>query len=435
VHGAGGLGPAGRPYRHIKFPDGAVAEAGLEEIWESSPAYLLARRLGLALVAQPAHSSLVLDGQLHPYRLSSDAPRHFAECFGPDLPAFRRWNAAVTSLVAGRRMSMARMSFRSYVSSLDLPYRVRTWIRMMVEAETAVPWDRVGALDGAVEMAPFLVDATLQPREANARIAGGNMGLIDALAASLPDGTVRLGSRVREVRAGRSGVAVVLDGPDGRGRAEQAGHVVLTPPIWALRQIGLEPGLDPASRAAISTLGAATYVKVVLRLRTDRVRLHEAGDEHPFTVVTDGPAGCLYLTDGRPTGRDHVLTMLIHGRCAQRLTGRPHRDVLAESIRALEALETTAGSARRPVPLLGGVAGAVTAAGVVDHRHAVAYWPAAHGRSRFDALSGALRAPHGRVLIGGDTTDSSHSDGAARAGQRMAAVVVGRLEQTSSLAS
>ena len=54
----------------------------------------------------------------------------------------------------------------------------------------------------------------------------------------------------------------------------------------------------------------------------------------------------------------------------------------------------------------------------------MAYWPQRCGRSRFDALATALRAPHGRVLIGGDSTDASHSDGAVRAAQRMAATIV-----------
>ena len=56
---------------------------------------------------------------------------------------------------------------------------------------------------------------------------------------------------------------------------------------------------------------------------------------------------------------------------------------------------------------------------VFDCPRAVAHWPHAAGRSRFDELSVALRSPHGRVLIGGDTTDSSHADGAMRAARRI----------------
>ena len=63
---------------------------------------------------------------------------------------------------------------------------------------------------------------------------------------------------------------------------------------------------------------------------------------------------------------------------------------------------------------------------VFDHPQAVAAWPVALGRSRFDALAAALRRPHGNVLIGGDSTETSHSDGAVRAGLRMAATVLGQ---------
>jgi monoamine oxidase len=47
-------------------------------------------------------------------------------------------------------------------------------------------------------------------------------------------------------------------------------------------------------------------------------------------------------------------------------------------------------------------------------------------RSRFDELADALRKPHGRILIGGDSTDSSHSDGAMRAAGRMATWITER---------
>ena len=100
---------------------------------------------------------------------------------------------------------------------------------------------------------------------------------------------------------------------DGRGRrrTERADRVLVTVPTWALGHIDLRPGLRSAARRAIATTAAGSYVKVVLRVRPDAVRLW--GDGEPFTLLTGGPAGCIYLTDGRPAGRDHVVTMLIHG--------------------------------------------------------------------------------------------------------------------------
>ena len=59
----------------------------------------------------------------------------------------------------------------------------------------------------------------------------------------------------------------------------------------------------------------------------------------------------------------------------------------------------------------------------------MASWPLALGRSRFDGLAAALRRPHGsgNVLVGGDTTETSHSDGAVRAGLRMARLTLDRV--------
>jgi monoamine oxidase len=57
---------------------------------------------------------------------------------------------------------------------------------------------------------------------------------------------------------------------------------------------------------------------------------------------------------------------------------------------------------------------------------AVAYWPLALGRSRFDALATELRRPDGAVWIGGDTTENSHSEGAVEAALRMAREIVAR---------
>jgi monoamine oxidase len=70
--------------------------------------------------------------------------------------------------------------------------------------------------------------------------------------------------------------------------------------------------------------------------------------------------------------------------------------------------------------LFPGIRAHLTFAEVFQYPTAVAYWPVEQGRSRFDALAQALRQPHGRVLVGGDTTENSHSEGAIIAGQRMA---------------
>jgi monoamine oxidase len=422
----------------VRFDDGATAESGMEEFWETSPAYGLLRRLDLPLTEQAAYSSVMLDGRLHPYRAADGGEAYLNGLFGPgERAAFTRWNDLAARLllqldqaagmIGGHEhlVALSRTSFRAFVSALRLPIVVSSWIRVVVESETAIEWHRISALDGIDEMRPFVIDRGGHDGARNVRVAGGNERLIEALVAALPDDTVRLGARVRRVVDQAHGAEVVYDDDHRRSQIERGHHVVLTPPLWALKTIDVTSTLCPRSRAAIASTAAGSYVKVVLRLRRDRVEFPDLDGEHPLALLTDGPAGCVYLSDRRIGGRDHVLTMLVHGHCARVLNGRPVEEIVARSIHALDRLVVRdVRGTRRPV--LAGASVAVTDARVFDHPRAVAYWPHALGRSRFDHLADALRAPHGRVLIGGDTTDSSHSDGAVRAGQRMAALILER---------
>jgi monoamine oxidase len=370
---------------------------------------------------QPALSSVMLRGCFHPFRGGS-AGAYFDELGG--LPGIDRWTdlagSVLDQLAVAQRtgcwsdhlVALRRMAFPAFVARAALPRCLEEWIRVVVESETAVEWEHLGALDGIAEMSTF-------PVQRNLRVAGGNDGVIAALAERLPADTIRLGALVREVRGG--GRSVVYEDASARRHVEHGHHVVVTSPLWSLGAIDVEPALDRRARAAVVSGAAGSYVKVVLRLRADRLDMERL--EHLFPLLTDGPAGCVYFAPGGPCGGDHTLTMLIHGRHARALTGRPRAEIVARSVEALACLT----DGRTGQPLLAGVGAAVAAGLVFDHRHAVAFWPNERGRSRYDELADALRAPHGRLLIGGDSTDSSHSDGAVRAGQRMAAHILERV--------
>jgi len=165
-------------------------------------------------------------------------------------------------------------------------------------------------------------------------------------------------------------------------------------------------------------------VKVILRLRADAESLWAHHGPNLFTLLSDCRAGCLYLSDSPEPGGDLVLTMLIHGRFARSLTGRSPQVIARQAVCALERLTVLESPGFHPVRLLPEVSQYVTDARVFAHPRAAAHWPQARGRSRFDPLAASLRTSHGRVLIGGDTTESSHSDGAFRSAQRMTAAVL-----------
>lgn len=438
------------------FPDGALAEAHLEEIWEGSPAFPLLSRLGLRWREHETASSVLIDGVLHPYHCGADAA-YLEQLLGPEREAFLAFHERLSTVLGhldaaraegrwtpGLERLMA-VSLAAFVGGAGLGPRATAWLRIVVEAETAIEWDRLAALDGVAELRPFLLDRDGRPRERNVSVVGGNERLIDALVSRLPEGTVRTGARVERVTDDGQGVTVRYRDRRGHRHAVAGHHAVVTTPVWMLPELGLDPGLDAPSRQAVALTGAGTYVKVVLRLRERVGQLWDCHGGGAWTLLTDGDAGCVYAlgdqalgdqTDSRdrPSGRDEVVTMLIPSAPARALTGRPSQQIAAQAIRSLDQLvaRTSSGSAGR---LCAGVPGAVTDVRVVDHPRAVAYWPQRCGRSRFDALAAALRAPHGRVLIGGDSTDASHSDGAVRAAQRMAATILaGSPERAHGLA-
>ncbi len=408
------------------YADGATAERCMEEIWECSPALPLLHRLGLPLVRQPAHSSVIVGGRMYAFRPTDGGAAFLDGLFGDGREAFAEFRSGALRLLAMLDDgivddTLRHTSFAAYVEASRLPAVATEWLRLLVETESAVGWRQISALDGLDELRPFIIGER-DDGCPNVRVRGGNEQIVSALAATLPEGAVRTGVTVRRLVDERSGVEVTCVDGRGRRRTERADRVLVTVPTWALGSIDLRPGLRSAARRAIATTAAGSYVKVVLRVRPDAVRLW--GDGEPFTLLTGGPAGCIYLTDGRPAGRDHVVTMLIHGHSARALNRRSPATIAAVATDALAALTASDGSTRRPV--IGDLLRGVTDVRVFDHPQAVAAWPVALGRSRFDALAAALRRPHGNVLIGGDSTETSHSDGAVRAGLRMAATVLGQ---------
>ena len=174
----------------------------MEEFWEGSPAYPLLRELGLDLVEDCAHSSMVLGERLLPYQGDGDRDAYLSGMFNPqERAAWLRWNEHACHLLSRLRTRGTDLAagpwaapliagrFSTYVRDQVREPRVAEWIRVVVESETAIEWDRISVLDGVTELQPFL-DSPAGFGETNAHVAGGNERLIDALVQQLPEGTV-----------------------------------------------------------------------------------------------------------------------------------------------------------------------------------------------------------------------------------------------------
>ena len=415
----------------VAFADGATAEAHMEEYFERSPAVALLRELGLPLVEDVAHSTVRIDGEIHPYQGEGDRDTYLAGLFdAAEREAFLRWNAKAWDLYtklheshyAGKPLppelvELMGVSFADFVAADRLPHRVSEWIRVTVEPEMAIEWDRISALDGIDEVRLFL-DTPDGFGEKNYHVAGGNSDFVEALAARLNPGQIRTQTRVTAIEQIDSGVTLrALEGE--RQYVDATCRLAaVTVPVSHLGRIQFSPPLGDEAWRAIETTRMGSYIKVHLRLDPAAAELwSDENGESILTLLSDSHAGSIYdvtdLQSGEEAAGDRVLTLLLHAGFARDLMDEPH-DVIRE--RTAEALDR----------LFPGVRPHIRSAEIFVYPQAVAHWPLELGRSRFDDLANELRRPHGRLYIGGDTTEDSHSEGATVAALRMARQILER---------
>jgi monoamine oxidase len=425
----------------VHFADCSTAEAHMEEYFERSPAVPLMRELHLPLVKDVAHSSVRIGGTVYPYRGRGDRDTYLRGLFDDrETHAFLEWNAAAWNLYERLRAwhdaetegivaqrpplplppdleELTKVSFQAFVQGFrladgaPLPGKVGEWIRVTVEPEMAVEWDRISALDGIDEFRIFL-DTPEGFGETNYHVKGGNIRFVQALVDRLPRGVVRIDSRVDAVTQDADGVVVAYahGGTEERIRARYA---VVTVPLFAFGGLRFLPPVSAARQAAIATTSYGSFVKVHYRVDPGAHETWARYGDGLFTLLSDSAAGTIYdaseFQEVEPQEAT-TLTLLIHGHfAAPLLTLSP----VEAGLQARASLEQ----------LFPGFSRHVIDTATYIYPTAVAYWPLAKGRSRFDALAADLRRPEGRVYIGGDTTDGSHSEAAVQAADRMARAI------------
>lgn len=419
----------------IRFKDGDTAEAHMEEYFERNPAYQLLKELELPLAEDLAHSTVRIGGKIYPYRGEGDRDEYLRGLFSEkEIAAFLKWNNKTWALyeklhtshfsdkpLPPELVALTKISFADYVSQEGLPKKVREWIRVTVEPEMAIEWTKVSALDGIDEMRLFL-DTPEGFGEKNYHVKGGNSKFTDALAARIGAHRARTNAMVTAIRQTANSVTVRYL-QDGYQYLEATGkYVIVTVPVSHLNRIQFEPALSDDKKRAMATTRYGSYVKVHLGIAPQAAKLWEEDGETVLTLLSDSPAGSIYdATDlqDAPADRDRVLTLLLHARFARAMIGLSANDIRERAAESLDAL-------------FPGTKQHVKFAEIFVYPEAVAYWPIELGRSRFDKLANALRAPQGRLYIGGDMTENSHSEGAVQAAFRMSRALIKREGKTAS---
>ena len=400
-----------------RYPGGLQAEYGLQEMWGDNPALGMARELGVALDEESGEpfSSVIIDGKLHAF-VQDTAEQYFATFLShQERTALKKWmskasamrkTALAKGLADGTVRALQDISFAEWIEQEKLPHKAAELVRLTLECELAAPWDRFSALSGLLEFAIFLDGG-----QKHYHVRGGNIRLIEALAATLKGPKLLSARVVRVVRDGAGDAGWrrrVYYQRAGRIETVEAAAVVLAVPFTRVHSISLTPELSRAKREAIESLDFGQYV--VAHLIVDRAAedLWRIKAETPLPVLSDGALGVIYGTQGEgdPEAKTDVFSLLVHGPAARRLHMKPHDEAIAEMTAALSKLWP-------------GFAAQVRGGYLYSyHPAAVAVWPP--GRSPLDAKAQALFEPEDGLYFAGDWLVGAHSDGAVVSGRRAA---------------
>lgn len=241
-------------------------------------------------------------------------------------------------------------------------------------------------------------------------IAGGNDNICRALADRLAD-RVHFGHRVVAAEHSESGVSLRIQNTTGQTRV-QGDFAVLTPPPPVLKDISFQPALPEATMAALNAAEpqpvTMTYAQTGSRFWLD---MNLDG-----SAITDLPVGqILHATGQQQQAEKGILSSMTYGNQA--------RAMASLSAAAREQALRDALAKLYPKSLNLDAAGTSYAWGDDPfHRCGhVAFRP-----GTFAASLRALRQPHGRMLLAGDTIGgvSGYSHAAFASGQEVAQAII-----------
>lgn len=324
-------------------------EAGAAEIYDYShlgidPLKELIVDLGLDIAAMRG-SAILLDG--HVVRGDADIIDRYG---WPTFRAIGAFRSLCSSLYSPSDYyesytkvdavhPWAKVRFDQILSDIADPV-ARKYIETAVRSDTATEPARTSALNGLKNV---LMD---DPRYMRLyTIRNGNERLTEALARNLTRTRIRMSARVNAVRREPSGRGCLLSIDEGGERREEAFDVViLAMPHNQLRLLswGDEALAKMMTRFIAHYDHPAHYLRVTAVFKRPFWRRHWKGNY----AISDAFGGCcIYDESSRfPCGSHGVLSWLIAGEDAKRLSAREDRDIVDAALLTLAGTASQTGS-------------------------------------------------------------------------------------------
>jgi monoamine oxidase len=247
------------------FSPGLHAEAGGESIDDNhDQLQAMIARFGLRTERRPIQK--LVDARVHYRGRSAVMAAFLANRGGKVLLDYLRFGNALDAFSGGvdpmyperarNAESIDRRSVEDFIRSLGLVPEAEFLVRTQTRGEyNAEPRDV--SLLFAAQQAKVLANVPITATE-TMRIAGGNSQLPAAMAAALGR-RIRLGTPVREVEHGPSGVRVhAANGPP-----VDAASIVVAAPLHPMRRVRFSPPLPASVAAMVEGLSLGAAVKVI----------------------------------------------------------------------------------------------------------------------------------------------------------------------------
>lgn len=411
--------------RTASYPEGVLAEVGLEEFWEGNPTLDIIRELKLPVESSASSfSSFMYQGKIYPFIQNSNM--EFLQSFLSELEIIKylEWDKEAAEIyhriktqpIDAELLKLKEISFEEWISQdkFGLSKKTLEFVRMESEPEYGARWSSISALDGIAEWHIFAGKGSN-----SFHVVSGNQNVANAIGEKLGTSHFLLNMQVTNVNQKKDYVEIIATHlATFEQKIYYANYLISTVPLFRLNEIQFSPPLSTERQQAIQTQTWGAYFTAHVFVDKEAAQYWTVGTETILPILSDSAVGVIYEGHSAQSPSNYLLNLLVTGDQAEVFNSRTISfDEVGEMIRS-EFDKLWSGFSKYIQRMTF----------YRYHPRAIAGWPV--GRSRFDALSDLMRTPEGHIYFAGDFTEGTHSDDAGYSAIRVVKQIAALIQKT-----